>query len=166
MKKKRCLEVNCIDFTFSVAVKAGWHVVIISICPACRGSCFQSCRWFETTIYTHQALFDPVKAMPQLTDREPPHFFTPPRRDRDLLGLVRTHRVDLRTVFPHDGLYAPHGRQVPRLNAGSGQHGLHCPGVGGPAGASGPVRHPQTPLGGLQSRRGKGEEGGKERRGG
>lgn len=43
---------------------------------------------------------DPVLAMAQLTDKEPQYFFTSSRKAQDLLGLVRTHCVNLRTIYP------------------------------------------------------------------
>ncbi|KAK0671697.1 hypothetical protein QBC41DRAFT_270052 [Cercophora samala] len=43
---------------------------------------------------------DPVKAMAQLTDKTPEYFFTSSRREQDLLGLVRSHCVNLRTIYP------------------------------------------------------------------
>ncbi|SPQ19866.1 0ecc612e-7f55-4799-a821-48e090405e89 [Thermothielavioides terrestris] len=49
---------------------------------------------------TQTSYGDPVKAMAQLTDKEPQYFFTARRRAQDLLGLVRTHSFNLRTIYP------------------------------------------------------------------
>ncbi|KAK4157390.1 hypothetical protein C8A00DRAFT_11757 [Chaetomidium leptoderma] len=49
---------------------------------------------------TQTAHGDPVKAMAQLTDKTAQYFFTSSRRGQDLLGLVRTHCVNLRTIYP------------------------------------------------------------------
>ncbi|KAK4041520.1 hypothetical protein C8A01DRAFT_45365 [Parachaetomium inaequale] len=49
---------------------------------------------------TQTAHGDPIKAMAQLTDKNPQYFFTSARRGADLLGLVRTHCVNQSTVFP------------------------------------------------------------------
>ena len=49
---------------------------------------------------TQTAHGDPVKAMAQLTNKSPHYFLTAPRRGQDLLGLVRSHCVNLRTVYP------------------------------------------------------------------
>ncbi|KAK4102334.1 cysteine proteinase [Parathielavia hyrcaniae] len=43
---------------------------------------------------------DPVKAMCQLTNKDPQYFFTSHRRGADLLGLVRTHSFNQRTIYP------------------------------------------------------------------
>jgi hypothetical protein len=43
---------------------------------------------------------DPVKAMAQLTDKEPQYFNTSHRRGANLLGLVRTHCFNQRTIYP------------------------------------------------------------------
>lgn len=43
---------------------------------------------------------DPVRAMAQLADKEPQYFLAGHRRGQDLLGLVRTHCVNLRTIYP------------------------------------------------------------------
>ncbi|KAK4133558.1 cysteine proteinase [Trichocladium antarcticum] len=43
---------------------------------------------------------DPIKALGQLTGKTPLYFLTAHRTSQDLLGLVRTHCVNLRTVFP------------------------------------------------------------------
>ncbi|KAL2022971.1 hypothetical protein VTK56DRAFT_4186 [Thermocarpiscus australiensis] len=52
---------------------------------------------------------DPVKAMAQLTGREPQYFFTATRRGDDLLGLVRAHCVNLRTIYPAVAWTRPSG---------------------------------------------------------
>ncbi|KAK3987169.1 hypothetical protein QBC44DRAFT_400940 [Cladorrhinum sp. PSN332] len=52
---------------------------------------------------------DPVKAMAQLTNRDPQYFMTFSRREQDLLGLVRTHCVNLRTIFPMVAFTHPTG---------------------------------------------------------
>lgn len=49
---------------------------------------------------TQTAYGDPVKAMAQLTDREPQYFGTHSRSAHDLLGLVRAHSVNQRTAYP------------------------------------------------------------------
>lgn len=49
---------------------------------------------------TQTAHGDPVKAMAQLTDRAPAYFFSAHRHAADLLGLVRTHSFNLRTIYP------------------------------------------------------------------
>jgi hypothetical protein len=49
---------------------------------------------------TQTAHGDPVKAMAQLTDKDPQYFLTSSRRGSDLLGLVRTHCVNQRTIYP------------------------------------------------------------------
>lgn len=49
---------------------------------------------------TQTAHGDPVKAMAQLTDKEPQYFSTSTRHGSDLLSLVRTHCVNQRTIYP------------------------------------------------------------------
>ncbi|GAB1312500.1 Calpain catalytic domain-containing protein [Madurella fahalii] len=52
---------------------------------------------------------DPVKCMAQLADKEPQYFFTSHRRGHDLLGLVRMHCVNLRTIYPMVAFTHPTG---------------------------------------------------------
>jgi hypothetical protein len=49
---------------------------------------------------TQTAHGDPVKAMAQLTDKNAQYFMTSSRHGSDLLGLVRTHCVNQRTIYP------------------------------------------------------------------
>ncbi|KAL2157876.1 hypothetical protein VTH06DRAFT_4929 [Thermothelomyces fergusii] len=49
---------------------------------------------------TQTAHGDPVKAMAQLTGREPQYFFSDSRTGAELLGLVRAHSVNQRAVYP------------------------------------------------------------------
>ncbi|KAL2134987.1 hypothetical protein VTI74DRAFT_10214 [Chaetomium olivicolor] len=62
-------------------------------------------KWLTSTSSEHPDITqtshgDPVKAMAQLTDKEAQYFFTGHRRGADLLGLVRAHCVNLRTIYP------------------------------------------------------------------
>ncbi|KAK4117399.1 cysteine proteinase [Canariomyces notabilis] len=52
---------------------------------------------------------DPVKCAAQLTGKEPQYFFTSHRRAQDLLGLVRTHCFNLRTIYPFVAFTHPTG---------------------------------------------------------
>jgi hypothetical protein len=49
---------------------------------------------------TQTAHGDPVKAMAQLTNRNPQYFFTSSRSGAELLGLIRSHCVNQRTLYP------------------------------------------------------------------
>ncbi len=52
---------------------------------------------------------DPIKALAQLTDKTPLYFLTPHRSAQGLLGLVRTHCVNLRTIYPMVAYTHPSG---------------------------------------------------------
>ncbi|KAJ4298360.1 hypothetical protein N0V88_003390 [Collariella sp. IMI 366227] len=49
---------------------------------------------------TQTAHGDPIKAMAQLTDKEPQYYLSRHRDGADLLSLVRAHSVNQRTVYP------------------------------------------------------------------
>ncbi|KAK4124733.1 cysteine proteinase [Parathielavia appendiculata] len=57
-------------------------------------------HWHQHPDLTQTSHGDPVKAMCQLTDKDPQYFQTSHRRGADLLSLVRTHCFNQRTIYP------------------------------------------------------------------